>query len=114
MESKMKLVFLILVFFSTAAWAQRTNFVVVERDAFCSQTQHNLIFTARPKFEQVEVVWRPVADVSQHCSSQHSIACAFVEQKQDRIVCTVYTRETLNLAILGHEIRHCFELDWHR
>jgi hypothetical protein len=110
----MKYLLLLLALVSGTAWAQRTNFVVVERDAFCSHTNHNLVFTARPKFESVRVEWRPVDDITQHCSNPHSTACAFVKTVGDETVCTVYTKQTLNLAILGHEVRHCFELDWHR
>ena len=110
----MKYWFLVLALAASSAWAQRTNFVVVERDAFCAHTNHNLVFTASPKFESVRVEWRPVDDVSQHCTNPNSTACAFVETVGRETVCTVYTKKTLNLAILGHEIRHCFELDWHR
>jgi hypothetical protein len=110
----MKYWFLALALATSSAWAQRNSFVVVERDAFCAHTNHNLVFTAQPKFESVRVEWRPVDDVSEHCSDQHSKACAIVEVGARETVCTVYTKKTLNLAILGHEIRHCFELGWHR
>ena len=110
----MKYLFLALMLISSTAWAQRANFVIVERNAFCAETNHNLVFTAQPKFDSVRVEWRAVDDVSQHCTNPNSIACAFVETVGKETVCTIYTKKTLNLAILGHEIRHCFELDWHR
>ncbi len=46
---------------------------------------------------------------SPHIYNPHVIACAI----RQGLRCTIYTKRTLDLATLGHEIRHCYEGDWH-
>lgn len=91
---------------------------IIVDDYFCRKSDHNLEFKADPVFKQVDVRWRPVDDVGKFCKPGE-IACAFVDistRKEDagKVTCTVITAKNLNLAILGHEMRHCFELGWHR
>lgn len=39
------------------------------------------------------------------------LGCA--EYKKDR-TCTIYTQENTNHQILGHEVRHCFQGNFHK
>lgn len=78
---------------------------------------HNKAFTARKEYEEMRITWHVVDDVPQACATafynkpyrSDIVACAV----RSGIVCDVYTAKKLDLAILGHEIRHCYEGAWH-
>ena len=64
--------------------------------------------------------WRPVDDVQRACESEsrkrgfkgfgHSIqACSFFDGNQ----CTIITGKFTSMHSLGHEVRHCFQGNWH-
>jgi hypothetical protein len=45
----------------------------------------------------------------------HVDACTFWDQDiLGNDVCTVYTPSQVNLVMLGHEVRHCFQGAWHK
>lgn len=78
---------------------------------------YNQSFTARTEYEEMRISWHVVDDVPQACATAFYnkpyrgdvVACAV----RSGIVCDVYTAKKLDLAILGHEIRHCYEGAWH-
>ena len=84
---------------------------------------HDLEFTAQDKYEDVRLAWYVVQDVPQTCAmagalkgarvkyNEKVIACAVVFSTSNS--CVIYTAKRLTLAVLGHEVRHCFEGGWH-
>ena len=56
-----------------------------------------------------------VNDVAAHCakltSTPNPTACA--QWSKTKKTCTVYTGKTTTHVYLGHEVRHCFEGDFH-
>lgn len=82
----------------------------------CAQ-DHNVQFTARDKYEEMRITWTVVDNVVQACNTMmykkkynpNIVACA----QRSGIVCEIITKKDLDLAVLGHEIRHCYEGAWH-
>jgi uncharacterized lipoprotein YehR (DUF1307 family) len=82
----------------------------------CAQ-DHNVEFTARKSYEEMRITWTVVDDVVAACNTMmykkqfnpHVKACA----QRSGITCEIITERNLDLAILGHEIRHCYEGAWH-
>jgi hypothetical protein len=84
---------------------------------------HDLEFVAQDRYEDVRIAWYVVQDVPQTCAmagalkgartryNPNIIACAV--RFLDGQACVIYTARRLSLAVLGHEIRHCFEGAWH-
>lgn len=67
-----------------------------------------------------KVTWIPVDNVQVTCERESRLrgyggfgyalkACTFYEND----VCVVFTEKKLNMHTLGHEIRHCFQANWH-
>lgn len=80
----------------------------------------NVQFTARERYPYKAIAWRAVDDIDQFCrqltNSQpplfgHFNACA--QYDRGGIACTIYTAKETDLTIVGHEIRHCFDGNWH-
>jgi Na+-transporting NADH:ubiquinone oxidoreductase subunit NqrA len=75
-------------------------------------------FTAQKEYEEMRITWVVVDDIVQACATLfHNkpynpsvVACS----QRSGIVCTIYTQRKLDLAILGHEIRHCYDGNWHK
>lgn len=88
----------------------------------CQETQFNLEFDALPlDYRETYVKWNVVDDPDKTCRKLNAngpkengiiLACALNDPQRN--VCNIYTSKHLNLAILGHELRHCFEKDWHQ
>lgn len=83
-----------------------------------AEDDHNVNFTAQKlEYEEMRITWETTNDVVTACNTMmykkkfnpNVIACA----QRSGIVCRVITKPDLNLAILGHEIRHCYEGAWH-
>lgn len=89
----------------------------------CASGSYDLEFEARDKYEDVRLAWYVVQDVPQTCAmagalkgakvryNQKIVACAVVFRVSN--TCVIYTAKKLSLAVLGHEVRHCFEGGWH-
>jgi hypothetical protein len=85
--------------------------------------RHDLDFEAQDRYEDVRIAWYVVQDVPQTCAmagalkgartryNPNMIACAV--RFLDGQACVIYTARRLSLAVLGHEVRHCFEGAWH-
>ena len=67
-----------------------------------------------------KVTWIPVDNIQATCNREAKIrgyaaydyevkACSFYEND----VCIVFTQKKLNMHTLGHEVRHCFQANWH-
>jgi hypothetical protein len=84
---------------------------------------YDLEFTAKERYEDVKVGWIVTDDVVQTCNMAMALAGAKVRYNSKLVACAVvyrvsnscviYTAKQLSLAVLGHEIRHCFEGAWH-
>lgn len=66
------------------------------------------------------ITWRTVDDVQKTCEAEsrkrgfkgfgYSIqACSFFDGNQ----CTIITGKTTSMHTVGHEVRHCFQGNWH-
>jgi hypothetical protein len=85
--------------------------------------RYDLDFEAQDRYEDVRIAWYVVQDVPQTCAmagalkgartryNPNMIACAV--RFLDGQACVIYTAKRLSLAVLGHEVRHCFEGAWH-
>jgi hypothetical protein len=85
--------------------------------------RYDLEFEAQDRYEDVRIAWYVVQDVPQTCAmagalkgartryNPNIIACAV--RFLDGQACVIYTAKKLSLAVLGHEVRHCFEGAWH-
>ena len=85
--------------------------------------RYDLDFEAQERYEDVRIAWYVVQDVPQTCAmagalkgartryNPNIIACAV--RFLDGRACVIYTAKRLSLAVLGHEVRHCFEGAWH-
>jgi hypothetical protein len=84
---------------------------------------YDLEFEARDSYKDVRLAWYVVQDVPQTCAmagalgglpSRYNpkiVACAVRFPASNS--CVIYTAKRLSLAVLGHEVRHCFEGAWH-
>ena len=70
---------------------------------------------------EVSVLWKTVDNIQQACNAElqrrqgknfgYALnACAFWDGDQ----CTILTPKTTSTHTLGHEMRHCFQGDWHK
>jgi len=79
-------------------------------------------FSVKNNFtDRSTIHWIAVDDVQKACEKEsHNrgyggfniavMACSFYKGDQ----CTVITKKTTNMHTLGHEVRHCFQADWHK
>jgi hypothetical protein len=89
----------------------------------CASGSYDLDFEAQDKYEDIRLAWYVVKDVPQTCAMAGALKGAKVQYNQKIVACAVlfrtsnscviYTAKKLSLAILGHEVRHCFEGAWH-
>jgi hypothetical protein len=82
-----------------------------------SAQSYNIQFEARPNLPEKIIRWVVLENVSSFCqgkmpalSNQRILACS----EYNNHTCTIYTGPVTDMAIVGHEIRHCFEGAWHR
>jgi len=82
-----------------------------------SAQDYNIQFQARPNLPEKIIRWVVLENVSSFCqgkmpalSNQRILACS----EYNNHTCTIYTGPVTDMAIVGHEIRHCFEGQWHR
>ncbi len=70
--------------------------------------------------ETMLITWKPVDNVQQVCQAEYKRrgfgafnyavdACSFWNGK----TCTIYTRKNPTMHDVGHEIRHCYQGNWH-
>jgi hypothetical protein len=78
---------------------------------------YNIQFEPRADLPEKIIRWVVVDDVAKVCQSkmpqlatQRILACSEYNNRR----CTIYTGRTTDMAQVGHEIRHCFEGQWHQ
>jgi hypothetical protein len=85
--------------------------------------RYDLEFEAQDRYEDVHMAWYVVQDVPQTCAMAGALKGARTQYNPKIVACAVrfsggrtcviYTAKKLSLAVLGHEVRHCFEGAWH-
>ena len=77
---------------------------------------YNIQFEAKPNLPEKNIRWIVVEDISSLCQnkmpqlgSKRVLACSEYNNK----ACTIYTGKVTDMAQIGHELRHCFEGQWH-
>ena len=83
------------------------------------------MFSAKDNMEkQTNVIWRPVSDIQKECEKEslkrklggfgYSVtACSIWEKGPRGPQCLIITAMKLNMHTLGHEMRHCFQGNYH-
>ena len=86
-------------------------------DSVATGPVYNIQFTAQANYPEKNIRWVTVEDISSFCqakvplkSNKRLLACSEYNNKS----CTIYTGRTTDMAVVGHEIRHCFEGQWHQ
>jgi hypothetical protein len=85
---------------------------------------YDLPFTAQTQYSEMRINWIVSKDIVQTCNMLFALSSKGQAKYNNKIVacatrsksagtCDIYTAENLTLAVLGHEIRHCFEGAWH-
>ena len=81
--------------------------------------------TSKNMTNQSIVIWRPVSNVQAECEKESRKrgfngfgyglqACSFWEKTaKGEDTCTIITVKNPNMHSLGHEMRHCFQGNWH-
>lgn len=80
------------------------------------------LFSTNNNFtESSSIRWTPVDNVQKTCDAESKKrgyggiswaikACSFYNGSK----CDIYTAKRVNMHTLGHEVRHCFQADWHK
>lgn len=74
--------------------------------------------------DTVTITWKTVPNVQEVCSAESTRrgkgsfgyavdACAFWDRTSKGVVCTIVTKPKPNYWDVGHEVRHCFQGNWH-
>jgi hypothetical protein len=78
---------------------------------------YNIQFEPKTDYTEKNIRWVVLDDISAFCSAkmnlttgQRILACSEYNNR----MCIIYTGRTTDMAQVGHEIRHCFEGQWHR
>lgn len=100
--------------------------MIVSTSAFAQLENPFSQFSAKANFtNKTEIEWVQVKDINKTCESEsrkrgnkgfgYSVeACAFwTKETFGGHKCTVYTRQTVDTATFGHEMRHCFQGAFH-
>jgi len=90
--------------------------VLLSSSAVTAQS-YNIQFEAQPDLPEKSIRWVVVEDVSEFCQAKtpwlgNQRVLAYSEYNSRR--CIIYTGRTTDMAMVGHEIRHCFEGQWHK
>lgn len=94
-------------------------FVVTNAMAF-NDDPNKSFDTSNNYTTQSTITWRPVEDVQKACETESRKrgfkgfgygvqACSFFDGNQ----CTIITGKQTTMHSLGHEVRHCFQGNWH-
>jgi len=71
------------------------------------------------------ITWVTVDDVDKACNAESikrgkggfgrlsMYACSFWDKTGDTTTCTIITGKTTRMTDVGHEVRHCFQGNWH-
>lgn len=92
---------------------------------FAEDKPFELFDTKANEVNNVVVNWITTNNVQKECQQQAKSrgnpqftirveACSFWETTLGMRVCTIVTEKRTNLDTLGHEMRHCFQGNWHK
>lgn len=107
--------FMRIIAFASLLFAGTVQATITEGDNPLEMFDSARNFTATSK-----VTWIPVDNIQATCDREARVrgygdfgyalkACSFYEND----VCVVFTEKKLNMHTLGHEVRHCFQANWH-
>lgn len=91
---------------------------------------YTMFNTNKNQFNEVTISWVSVKDIQRSCEAESKRrgnsgfgypidACSFWDDKKDwsgktKRACTIFTTKKTNTDTLGHEVRHCFQGDYHK
>jgi len=102
----------LLAVVSTASWAQ------------LEKSPYDTFDATKKMSETVTITWKTVPNVQEVCNKESKSrgkgtfgyavdACAFWDKSLSGTVCTIVTKPRPNYWDVGHEMRHCFQGNWH-
>jgi len=73
---------------------------------------------------QTKITWKAVSNVQAECNKESKRlagrdfgyavqACSFWEKENGQDTCTIITGKHTSMHSIGHEMRHCFQGNWH-
>jgi hypothetical protein len=83
-----------------------------------------LFNTKRNFANKSEIIWQQADDINATCEKESRLrgnngfgyaleACSFWTRSGNKSICTIITSKATNLVTLGHEVRHCFQGEFH-
>lgn len=96
-------------------------FFVTTSNAFAFDDDPNALFSTKSNYTNNSTIqWFPVDNVARTCDQESKKrgygginwpikACSFYNGNR----CDIYTAKNLNMHTLGHEVRHCFQANFH-
>lgn len=96
-------------------------FFVITSNVFAFNDDPNEMFNTNGNYTNNSIIqWFPVDNVQKTCDAESKKrgyggiswavkACSFYNGNR----CDIYTAKNLNMHTLGHEVRHCFQGNWH-
>ena len=100
--------------------------VIMARTANAFNDDPNALFDAmRAHTDKTTVTWLKVDNVQSACEKESHRrglggfgygveACSFWDSPLGKDRCTIITKKLTSMAVVGHEIRHCFSGSWHK
>ncbi len=90
-----------------------------------SEDPHQQFSTNKNNTNKSIITWRPVDRVQAECDKESKRlgyggfgypleACSFWDKSPINNVCTIITGKNVNFHTVGHEIRHCFQGNFHK
>ncbi len=98
-------------------------FVVGQANAF-NNDPNSLFDASHARINKTTITWRMEDDIQAACEQESQRrglggfgygveACSFWGRTLGINQCTIITNKQTTMAVVGHEIRHCFAGSWH-
>jgi hypothetical protein len=95
----------------------------LSKDVF-KDNPYSMFSTKDNTEKKVDITWKPVANIQKECEKESLkrklggfgypvTACSFWENGPRGHQCLILTSKNLNMHTLGHEMRHCFQGNYH-
>lgn len=89
-----------------------------------TENPHQEFSTGKNNTNKSTITWRPVENVQAECDKESKRlghggfgypveACSFWEKTSFNNACTIISSKTVNFHTVGHEVRHCFQGNFH-
>jgi hypothetical protein len=100
-------------------------FISSSVSAFEYHEDPNALFSTKKNFTSMSLItWEQAKDVQKRCDKESRSrglggfsfqveACSFWGKRLGFDVCHIITEKKTSMATLGHEVRHCFQGDFH-